>query len=79
MAAANDAGIPQVLVLEDESGLPQLQSIPYELANRNLQQDSAVHQGEMKPMQRTNISSGPPLEPMCRGWQAAPLLGICES
>jgi len=53
-----------MLVLQDESALVRLQSIPYTLPNWNLQQDSKASEGEMKPMQRTNISSGTPWEPI---------------
>jgi enamine deaminase RidA (YjgF/YER057c/UK114 family) len=51
-------------VPQDESRQPRLQSIRYNSADWNLQQDSNAPEGEMKPMQRTNISSGTPWEPI---------------
>jgi hypothetical protein len=63
-AAAKNARVSQVSVLQGEPGESRLQSIPYESANQNLQEDFYPPEGEMKPIQRTNISSGTPWEPV---------------
>jgi enamine deaminase RidA (YjgF/YER057c/UK114 family) len=53
-----------VHVAQGESREQQLQSIPYQPQYTNPQRDSGAYEGEMKPMQRTNISSGTPWEPI---------------
>jgi len=64
MVAAKNGSVSQVAVPEGESSESRLQSIPYEAASKNLQEDSNAPEGEMKAMQRTNISSGTPWEPV---------------
>jgi enamine deaminase RidA (YjgF/YER057c/UK114 family) len=51
-------------VQQDESARSRLQSVPYGAASWNAQENLAALEGETKPMQRTNISSGTKWEPI---------------